>query len=214
MCIKKNISGNIKLLMGQKNIKAWSELAKQCNITVPAMQRIINQKTDSPGINTLKAIADFFNISVDALISKALTANRLTSNTSKSLPLFDDLQISKWLRLENDIAPTKNDNVITVDDTSFSSQSFAYKILDGNLSPIIPENSTLIVDTKQAPRHKDYVLLKYPGFKNIVVRQLLTDGVDKYTIPIISVYNNTPHEKLASEVAIIGVVVKISIYFR
>lgn len=217
MCTKKNISDNIKLLMSQKNIKAWSELAKICGLTVPAMQRLINQTTESPGINSLKAIADYFKISVDQLISQTAIVeniNEQSDSLENQVPMFDDLSIHKWLRIQNSIKAKGSDNKVRVDDINVSEQTFAYKVLENNLSPIIPENSILVVDTERKIKNKDYVLLKYPNFDKIIIRQILTDGMDQYTIPIVSAYNNTPHEKLSNEVTIIGVVVKIAIYLR
>ena len=78
----------------------------------------------------------------------------------------------------------------------------------------MPDNSMLIVDIEKKVQNKDYVLIKYPGFDKIVIRQILTDGVDKYTVPIMSAYNNAPHEKLIVDAIIVGVVIKMSIYFR
>jgi transcriptional regulator with XRE-family HTH domain len=216
MCIKKTISENIKLLMGQSNIKAWSELSRLCGLTVPAMQRLINQGTESPGVKSLKSIADFFKITVDDLISsdKIMGKGLGTSSTTENhVPLFDDVSINKWLRLQNTIEIKKSDNTISTD-VPISKNAFAYRVLDGNLSPTIPQNSILIIDTERKLQNRNYALLKYPGFENIIIRQVLTDGMDKYTIPIISGYNNTPHEKLSPEVVIVGIVVKISIYFR
>lgn len=216
MCVKKYISDNIKLLMARKNIKAWSELAKQCGLTVPAMQRLINQQTESPGVNSLKAIADYFEISIDKLISENLHSRENGDSRTKTetyVPLFDDFSINKWLRLQNSIEVKSSDNTIGVDIPT-SKNTFAYKILDANLDSIMPDNSILIVDAERKIQNKDYVLLKYSGFDKIIIRQILTDGIDKYTVPIMSTYNNVPHEKMSLDTVIVGVIIKISIYYR
>ena len=58
---------NIKRLMMAKGLNE-AKLAKRTNIPQPTLHKILSGKTEDPRVSTLKLLAEFFNVSLVAII--------------------------------------------------------------------------------------------------------------------------------------------------
>ena len=78
----KNLSTVLSYLMSGKGIKS-AELARKTGIGQPVVYRLMTGITDNPQIQTLKPIADFFEVSIDQLLGiKPLQPEKTLDNIS------------------------------------------------------------------------------------------------------------------------------------
>src|SRR3989338_4542890 len=65
-----------------------ADLARKTNIPQPTLHKILAGKTADPRASTLKILADYFNISVDQLISGTSLHQRLALTETQSVPII------------------------------------------------------------------------------------------------------------------------------
>ena len=63
-----HISENLKKLLVLNNTTI-ADISRATNIRQPIVHNLIHGKTDNPTINLLKPVADYFNVSIDYLIT-------------------------------------------------------------------------------------------------------------------------------------------------
>lgn len=65
------INDKINQLLKEKNISA-NKLAKEADIPVSNIYKIVQNKNLNPGVYTVKAIADYLGITIDELIENKI----------------------------------------------------------------------------------------------------------------------------------------------
>jgi transcriptional regulator with XRE-family HTH domain len=89
------ISENLGYLMKRKNTTE-SKIAQELNIPVMTVRRLLSGETTDPRVFTLKRLADYFDVSIDALIGiNQLTPHELNNPTKPLLiPVGNRLKVS------------------------------------------------------------------------------------------------------------------------
>lgn len=61
------INNKLNRILKERNISV-NKLAKEANIPVSNIYKILDKKNLNPGVYTVKAIADYFGVTIDELI--------------------------------------------------------------------------------------------------------------------------------------------------
>lgn len=162
-----------------------TELARRVELPSATVNRLITGAVQDPRISTVKAVAQYFNISFDQLLGYAplpkqfnLTHNRFAYTFQ--MPLFELQQVHKELKNEdttiNRLTWQSNDNFEQAD-------LFAIKLEQANFEPTFLKGSTLIVHQKLAPQINDYVVVSIQG-KEATIRKYYTESGETYLYPL------------------------------
>lgn len=179
------IAKNLKQLMAQKKVTA-KILSQQTGVSYSTITKLVCAIIPNPGIATLKPLADYFAVTTDALISQSLGLYGAQANTVSmartSVPLIDwnlitkiksvdDLDLSTWMQWE------------TVDHKLASPNMFALPCRK-SMESRFPQGTVFFVDTTEAPRDGDLVVVKFDAEEMASLRELLVDPPSWQLVPI------------------------------
>lgn len=172
-----NLADNILHLMEKKGVSD-SDIARALGLPYNTIKRITSGETTDPKISTLSLIADFFNVSIDQL----LTTNNenLTLNSDHKKPAL--VPLLSWLDLENSkILYTINANnwtnwqpVALPDNYKLSNYSFAIESRK-SMQPRFPQGTIFIINPDERPIDGDIVLIKILQTNELGLRELAID---------------------------------------
>ena len=188
------------------------ELYKNTGIPVTTIQRLKNDPKSNPTINSLKPIADFFNLTVDKLISGEITKNTKEKSSYKEnkthwtkIPLLTWKEAINW---ETHIkSKEKRQTVLT--DINISDEAYALK-LDTNLEDGFRKNAIIIADPTLEPENLDYVISYKENSKIPALKQLQEYDNAFYLKPLISGFSI---DLFTKEYSILGVIKQIKLDF-
>lgn len=163
---------NIQLLLVKNRISV-SELARQVDIPKSTVHKLLAGKITNPSIRVIEAIAHFFDVSIDALLS--YTTEHIEQNTVKPtfVPLIDwenlgdikTLTFNHWEHWQP-VPLQKNEQL--------DKATFALKSLP-SMYPRYPNSTTLIIDPVMRPESGDIVLFKSLETNDFGLREILID---------------------------------------
>jgi len=137
-----NLSGTLSLLMSEKGIKS-AELARKTGIGQPVIYRLMTGTTDNPQIQTLKPIADFFEVSIDQLLGLSPLTNQKP---------FDNAALHN---LSNKLTTIKTISSVLVDLLPILIESYKKAVasnlineeISSDILPLLPLNSANLLKT-------------------------------------------------------------------
>jgi SOS-response transcriptional repressor LexA len=175
----------LSLLMVECDIDD-AKLSREIGIPASTISRMRLNSDANPTASTLRPIAKFFSISISQLLGdEPLPENRLpgthnpTSFTSVRMPIINWNQINQWIENQGRNLPWKLNNWISTE-KNIGFGSFALFINTDSFGIAFRKGTTIIIDPEKSPLDGDLVLLKTKDDKNILLKQFLTDGNDKY----------------------------------
>ena len=194
-----NLIINIHHLMKTNQISE-AELARSANIPQPTLHKILSGKTNDPRASTLKALADFFKISIDDL---------LTGDATSSYPLssIQSIPIINWKDCLNNFGfiKTLNANNWTKWVASeYLGQNVFGLVSKSSMAPRFPKGTTLIIDPDLTPEDGDIILVHYPKTEESTLRILSIDGPVRLLLPITGGENTF----FKNDIDVLGVLVK------
>ncbi|MAZ77691.1 MAG: hypothetical protein CMF39_03340 [Legionellaceae bacterium] len=170
-------------ILFEKKIKA-TELSRQTGVPQPTIQRIVAGTTSRPHPNSLKPIADFFNISVEQLKGDTnipwLDNNNPEEAGLKKLPILTWDGVTQWL--QDNTLPDEHETTVT--DVSVSDQAFGLIIKDSSMEPMFTIGTTIILDPNCQPKDRGFVLVKLANHDDAIFRQLIIDAPNRYLRPL------------------------------
>ncbi|OGV48568.1 MAG: hypothetical protein A3F46_04150 [Legionellales bacterium RIFCSPHIGHO2_12_FULL_42_9] len=192
-----------------------SELARSLNTSVMTVRRIMSGETADPRISTLKLIADYFNISIDALLDNHAQPliHGMRKNTSKIIPVLnwsmvcnmdsiDDINLTEW----NDWYP-----IMSGEQSVINAHTFALKSRP-SMQPRFFTDTLLVINPDEKPIDGDVILVKM-GIENEVSLRLLAIDPPKWQLqPIVSGSETIFYDK--SKHTIMGTVVLSLLHTR
>lgn len=210
----KNISRNLRLLFTERDISE-SMVAQALNIPVITIKRIISGETTDPRISTLKMIADYFNVSIDSLMSH--DNERSTALMNKNVPIF--IPVLDWQTIINihainelDLKSWKNWHPISlIDQSHLGNHIFALESRP-SMQPRYPLGTLFVIDPDEKPTDGDIVLIKMRKDKGISLRELVIDLPRWQLQPVVTGSETLFYEK--NEHDIIGVVILTLLYTK
>lgn len=201
------ISDTLKFLLDTFQISE-AELGRKINIPRATINRLASGKTPDPRASTLKAIANFFNVSVDQLLGKApiLTLNDSpTSNKAKhSIPIIGWNVVHNWKHTVENIKPNNHFSWV-ISDPKINGGDFALEVQGDAMWPQFETDTILIVCTSKPCKNRDYVIAYIKDKNEALFRQILVEGGIKLLRATNDIF---PTIQLKNADEIIGVVVQ------
>lgn len=179
-----------------------SKVAQDLNVPVMTIRRLLSGETTDPRVFTLKTLANYFNVTIDALIEMGTLAPN--ESLSQSKPLFipvldwdiaksrDTIDLKKW--------PTwipvtigKSENI--------SANSFALESRP-SMYPRFQPGTLFILDPELQPSDGDLVLVSLFENNELTLRELFIDPPEWRLHPVnqdssILNYTKKSHEIMA-----------------
>ena len=171
-----------------------SDLAKDIDVPIATLHRILIAKTQKPKITIIKKIAEVFSITEDQLLGieeiewgKMDTWLNLIIISNQIIPLFSwDLDEKGNLK----DAPKSPEQIILTSECNPA--LFALKLQDQSIAPSLPSNSILICYPFKKIRNDSLVIVKIRNHTEVYLRKLIIDIDGQYVKPI----NNENHKEL------------------
>jgi len=172
------LAENIKKLLDAYQINE-SELARKLDVPYNTIHRIANGTTSDPRISTLQQIADYFGLSLDAILSKTQEHNFITQKENLIIPILNwdtilkqnfakDLDKANWKKW------IQTSQIKTVKDIN---QLFALESTK-SMQPRFPSGTTFIIDPNENPIDGDLVLIRFRDTSAVSLRELVIDSPD------------------------------------
>lgn len=157
------ISRNLKFLMTlKKHDISESELARQVNIPRATINRIIAAKSPNLKAENLKKLANYFSISVDALMGR--------HNQSITIPILAPDQAHQWQTIKHSITQKSHPHWVSYPHNM--GHLFAYSMRDQSLAPYINSGDTVIIDGQKKPKRHDLVAFYFAKQQSTLLRYL------------------------------------------
>ena len=181
-----NIMINMKKLMVSREVNA-SALSAVCGVDKGNISRIISGKTPNPKIETLKAIAHFFDITIDQLIGDAPidideSCGRVVPINRLVIPVIDWNNASYWLQINNQFISRSSISV----ESEMSKLSYALVIDNDDYQPIFMRNEVIAVDPTLTPGNWDYFIHHDYAHKKTTIRQMIMKNNIAYSKSVMS----------------------------
>lgn len=170
-------------LMFHQRIRV-NELARRTGIPQPTLQRMVAGTVENPHQNSLKPLAEYFQVSIEQL--KGLQPIPwLQPSTPKEagwakVPLLSWSEAVLWGT--SDQIMTEHDLLFT--DASVGAKAFALRMNDASMEPLFPKGTLLIIDPDKLTKDRSYVVITLKDHPEAVFRQLIIDGPNRYLKPI------------------------------
>lgn len=156
-----------------------AELARKTKVPQTTLNRLLTNPNVDPRTNTIKPIADFFDVSIDQLLGYSPLSKEqpyFVENNPITIPVLNSEQVLLWQEKEELSFSDKQTWITTekeVDKTAFAIFSEKY------MEPRFKRNSILIIDMSHEFTKDKFVLLSDEN-NNIILRQLIFDGQEMY----------------------------------
>lgn len=163
-----------------------SELAREVDLPVPTVHRLVTGKSTRPYPSSLKPIADYFSIDVEQLLGeKPLPNEQPESHQPPATSHIKTIPIIDWSDINNlDKALKKTDNKKVATTSNVSENCFALVMNDYSMDPLFPRKCLLIFEPAKAPFDRSYVLVKLADKEAPIFRQLIKDVDHSYLKPL------------------------------
>ena len=182
-----SIARNLKaLVVGSKVSEV--EIARALNTSVLTIRRIISGETEDPRISTLKAIADYFNVSIDSLLddNEQRSINAMIKSKPRVIPILGwkdieacdsimDINLSNW----DEWYPVVGEqNYISVSTFAIESRP--------SMQPKFPIGTLFIINPDEPPLDSDIILIRMKQEKALSLRELIIDPPKWQLQPIVT----------------------------
>lgn len=190
-------------------------LARELNISLMTIRRLVSGETTDPRISTLKMIADYFNIPIETLLEDAseLPLGKLKQEITQFIPVIDWQTASKITSIkEVDKQTLKEWQLITFGNHySVTEEAFA---LESRPSMYLrfPNGTLFIIEPTIEPIDGDLVLVKIKKNGELSLREISIDPPEWKLHPIVPGSQSLLYSK--KEYQIVGVVVLTMLYNR
>src|SRR3990167_4538826 len=164
-----NLTTNLRHIMKLKGITE-AELARKTHIPQPTLHKILSGKTNDPRASTVKSLADFFDISIDELLTGApSTKSQNTASKTQSIPIISWGQCIDATNYIKNLTPTNWSCWIV---SEFLSEH-AYALTSKPCSDLrFPKGTVLIIDPKITAEDGDMVIVHYPNTQEATLREI------------------------------------------
>lgn len=197
-------SAVIKELMQSEGLTE-AELSRRTNLPQTTLHRILTGETSSPRGKSLQAIANYFSLSINELLTSPTPAS--AKNKQYKIRILD------WSKgcLGNIESAITAKTVIT--DADVSQASFALHMNDSSMDMQFPQGSLLIFDPQRKPNDRCFVLAYTDKEETYFFRQLVCSGSERYLKSLSPDLASVPLRKLEKKDKILGVLVQTKIEY-
>ncbi|PIZ05181.1 MAG: hypothetical protein COY58_00575 [Gammaproteobacteria bacterium CG_4_10_14_0_8_um_filter_38_16] len=194
---------NLRALMKKAGLNE-AELSRRTNIPQATVHKILAGKTEDPRASTLKTLSDFFDISIDELLSGNPTAagNKSPAITVQSIPVISWKDCTNAVAFISHLTPGNWNKWMVSEFLSKNAYALSSK---PSMGPRFPKDTILFIDPDATPEDGDYVIVLYSGTDEATIREFSIDGPIRLLLPL---NPNAEPTKLDDYVKILGVLVK------
>lgn len=201
------LARNLAYLLKNRGVSEM-DIAQALAIPVMTVRRIVSGETLDPRISTLKMIADYFQVPVDALMeSPDLPTLKLASvNKHIFVPILD------WAYPEQITSFNKNHRatwtawqpIYYPDAQHMDQDAFALKSLP-SMYPRFPKGTLFVIAPHIKPFDGDKILIQVKKNKEISLKEFIIDPPEKKIASIIQDTHTYPFDE--KQYTILGVVI-------
>lgn len=199
--LKSDISDILSELIKRKGL-SMPEIARRTKIPQPTIYRIAQGEHQRPHNKTLKALSDFFNVSIDQLLGIEPLGPLVKQVHASQLPILNCKQVIDWPQVKH------NDFEYILFDKKISTEAFALRMPDKSMEPLITKDAILIVDPTKEPEYRSLVIVKLYNLERVIIRQLIKDANNFYIKPINQDFDSFEMVMLTEKDLIMGTVIE------
>jgi SOS-response transcriptional repressor LexA len=197
--ISDSVAHNLRRLMSINKVSE-AEVSRQTHIPQPTIHKIVSGKTTDPRASTLIALADYFKISIDELVT-GVELKRQASKTT-SIPIISWSECINAQSILETITHSNWDKWVVTQSLSEA----CYAVLSKPcMEPRFPVGTALVIDPTMKPEDGDVVLAHYANTSEATLREISIDGP---TVLLTTLYGNTPPHEMTTDIAIKGVLIR------
>lgn len=213
--VKGNLAKNILELMDAKGITNIHQLSKESGIPQPTLHKLIKGITTDPRVSSLEPLAQFFKVSMDALMSSqtidtnALFAGESFKHSVIEVPKLLWEQADRYNEVLSKVNQDNWDDWVALDDLA-SEITFALEVEDTDLPMPFVKGAIIIIDPEQDwKKHRGFVLLASKTEKLPVIKSIIREGAD---IWLASLNQGIPNEKFSQGAwTVIGKIIRSNV---
>lgn len=183
------IGENIRRLMSCSKMSE-ADLCRGVNLPQTTVNRLLSGHTTDPRVNTLVAIAQFFEVSLEQILGfEALIPNNLGISTRGCiLPIVNWNNLSNWLYNKLEISNELHHWVKT--ERNFNEHSFALPA-PASCSQVFGEDGVLLMNRLQSDEIEDGKILLLEQNNEFFLRKVLREGSQWFAKRLFSPYEIT-----------------------
>ncbi len=193
------LAQNLRRLMNLNKVTE-AEISRQTLIPQPTIHKILSGKTADPRASTLKALADFFKISIDELVT-GIEIKRQDSRT-QSIPIISWSQCINAQKTIENLNPSNWNKWIVSEPLPSSCFALMSK---PSMEPRFPIGTALLIDPTLKPEDGDIILVHYPNTSEATLRELSIDGP---SILLSNLYGDSSPMPMRPEISTKGILVR------
>lgn len=196
---------NLRNLMKKAGLNE-AELSRRTNIPQATVHKILTGKTEDPRASTLKTLSDFFNTSIDELLTGNFSDKdgKKATISAQSIPVISWKDCTQAQTFIKNLTPTTWDHWAVSEFISEHAYALSAK---PSLSPHFPKNTILFIDADITPQDGDCVVALFPDTEEATLREFSMDGPTQLLLPI---NPNSETVKINRNIKILGVLIKSS----
>lgn len=190
------LKSNLSYLIKKYNID--NEVLSKCTGIASSTIASLRSRPGNPTILTLHALADFFNVTVDQLISQDCSLLDEVGNSAGGgddinniirVPVIDICDAMKWPFDVQKLYPDEPDaddcklRYITTNN-DINNLCYAVKLDSEVLKPYYMKNTMFIIDPDKQPLDGNIVLIDLHNTNNLTFRRVFIDSGDYYFKPV------------------------------
>lgn len=171
------ISENLSTLLKINNFTE-SKVAEALDIPLMTIRRLVSGETIDPRVSTLKIIADYFNVSIDTLISEnKITTHELSQNNKPVfVPILDWATIEQSKKIkEIDLKKWQNWHPISFSNNAEFGENIFGLESRKSMYPRFQIGTIFIIDPDASPSDSDIVLVRMKKNNEMTLRELTID---------------------------------------
>ena len=141
-----------------------SELAREVDLPVPTVHRLVTGKSTRPYPSSLKPIADYFSLNVEQLLGEEPIPewgeNEARLPSTERIKIIPIISWNNIINLNEAIGKSIK-KIATIG--NISDKSFALIMNDHSMEPLFPKNTVLLFDPFKKSVDRSYVLVSLGG---------------------------------------------------
>lgn len=182
---KTRFSNNLAKLLINHQLSC-GQLANKLNIPVMTIRRLLSGETSDPRISTLTLLANYFKISLDALINEDINTNDSFLKNAKSylVPKLQWDTLSTFIDNHHQHDWQEWQPVSLNNHEKLSVRSFALESRP-SMYPRYLKGTLFIIDPEAKPADGDIILIEMPEKHEFTLRELIIDPPDWRLAPLV-----------------------------
>lgn len=199
---------NLTALIKQHHLNL-TQLSQLLNIPLMTIRRLMSGETSDPRLSTLKIIADYFNISIDALVNET-PISAWSSQAQHKTSLVPKIEWDKLSQIAHTPLTDLTQHWESILSTqTLTSDAFA---LDSkpSLYPRFPKGTVFVIEPNTSPKDGDIVLIQFKDNNEFTFKELFIDPPQWHLASLVA---ETAHIDFDSNIhQIVGIVVVTLLY--